>query len=740
MVQSKINSKVNYSENKEINSTDKGSQVNLFSLKILDNEVIIALGKMDYRYIDNNILFLPIYLVFENIENIVKIGVFEIKSNKYKKYLDENDEIDLGLLDDPVLFSFVNDEYIKKLVDNNEMILDMDDESESEDSDSDDETTGKLKKFVLEEDDDVEIQGETEADIKKIKRNYVKKVGDNWVKTHYHNNNFGLQDNDGGGDCLFYTLRDAFESIDIDMSVDKQRNVIAENIDKKQFEHYKTLYQDMNKSIIDNEKQVLKLKKINKTLKDEYDTILKKLETKTVKRDGKLKKELRKRAMTIAGENRKNKKLIKDAEKENKNSEENMNDFNFMKGVKSLDKLKDIIRTCNFWADTYAINELEMSLNIKVIILSSMFYKRGRNDIVQCGDMVPEKIEKNKKFKPKYYVIVDHTGDHYKLITYKEKKIFRFHEIPYDIKNEIINVCMISKGKNIYNYIPKFNKEIGETKEIAKRDEPKTVGEEIEKKEEDKENLDTEEEMQNEVSVVPTPSPKEDVLYDDNIHFIFKSNSPNVFPGKYSSAKGSKSEWSEKLPMEQKGEYEELSKIKDWRKVLSNFWVAPFKDDEGLQWQTVEHYFHAQKFMKNNREFAELFSLKSGSEICRDPARAKGAGGKKGKYLLKVDGKKKYVKIRPKDVVMEEGFYDSVSGEQSNAEKVMEKGQKFKYEQDELSKKVLLLTKNAKLIHLQTSRGSSSKLIPFYDTMRIRKELMSSNKTVKKPELKIKIK
>ena len=59
---------------------------------------------------------------------------------------------------------------------------------------------------------------------------------------------------------------------------------------------------------------------------------------------------------------------------------------------------------------------------------------------------------------------------------------------------------------------------------------------------------------------------------------------------------------------------------------------------------------------------------------------------------------------------------------------------------DELSKKVLLATKNAKLIHLQTIRGSSSKLIPFYDTMRIRKELMGTNKKLKKTELKIKIK
>ena len=555
----------------------------------------------------------------------------------------------------------------------------------------------------------------------------------------YMNNNYDLQDNDGGGDCLFYTVRDAFKSIGVDMNIDKQRELVSDSIDKEQFNHYKSLYTDLNKSIEDNERKVEKLVKINRETKVEFDTIMKKLETKKIKADGKLKKELRKKARDIHSENTKNKKIIKDARKENDNSIITLSDFTFMKGVKSLDKLKDIVKTCNFWADSYAIHQLELSLNIKIIILQSNYYHQGRPELVlQCGDMVPEKIEKDKIFKPRYYVLVDHTGDHYKLIVYKEKRILRFHDIPYEIKNEIINKCMLSKGKNIYNYIPKFSDMIGVKLEDDKQAEPKTNLEKEKKKEEEEENKLLEDEITEEVEVKPTPSPQEDAdLYDENIEFIFKSTSPNVAPGKYKSTIKKEDDWSEKLPSVQKNEFDELSQIKDWRRVLSNFWTAPFTDDEGLQWQTVEHYFHAHKFMKNNREFAEKFSLKSGSEICRDPKIAKNVGGKTGKYLDKSGDRKRYVQYRPKNIIMEEEFYD---GTPSKAEQILEKGQQFKYDQDELSKKVLLLTKNAKLVHLQTRRGKSSELIPFYDTMRIRKKLRRQKTSIKTSELKIKIK
>ena len=55
----------------------------------------------------------------------------------------------------------------------------------------------------------------------------------------------------------------------------------------------------------------------------------------------------------------------------------------------------------------------------------------------------------------------------------------------------------------------------------------------------------------------------------------------------------------------------------------------------------------------------------------------------------------------------------------------MEKGQRAKYMNDAFSQKVLLLTKNAKLVHYTSNRGKgqASKLVTFFDTMKIRKEL-----------------
>ena len=52
--------------------------------------------------------------------------------------------------------------------------------------------------------------------------------------------------------------------------------------------------------------------------------------------------------------------------------------------------------------------------------------------------------------------MLEHTGNHYRLITYHGKRICEFNDIPYGVQNMIIKKCMKSKGKTIYNYIPEF--------------------------------------------------------------------------------------------------------------------------------------------------------------------------------------------------------------------------------------------------------------------------------------------
>ena len=199
--------------------------------------------------------------------------------------------------------------------------------------------------------------------------------------------------------------------------------------------------------------------------------------------------------------------------------------------------------------------------------------------------------------------------------------------------------------------------------------------------------------------------------------FVFYSKSADKSPGKGTG---------EKIPADKLLEFSELAKIKNWRRILSNFYTKPKEKEkvqplfklDGLKWASVEHYFHGNKFKKNNRDYYKLFSINSGSQIMDDPKKALGAGGKTGK----VAGKK----FRPRNIVIDEDFYDG-----NNRENVMERAQQAKYEQDELSKKVLLATKTAKLIHYVASRKPKDQRPPpvvFYDTMRIRNKLKKLNK------------
>ena len=651
MVVSKINNDVSYPELKSVDAGDLKTEANLFQLEILDVDVIIAVGNAKNTFEDKNILYFPIYLVKKN-NKVIQIGLYEIKATDYISYLDEFNNLDVEKINEPLIYTFVTKNMLHNLRLEPEVPLYRTEEPEIEEgeifeNDEEKKEREEEKEFIEyydipEERKDIFIltkgvpippllKEETQEKAKDYREKYHDSPEHNWLQKFMKNTNYSIIDNEGEGDCLFATIRDAFSSISQQTSVHKLRKKLSEEATDNIFMNYKEQYDMYNASILSDTNKIKELEAQYQSIKQKFANTIDRNEQKVLSENAK----------KIKAEHD---KLVE----EKKVSAQILKEFKFMKGVDTLEKFKTKIKHCDFWADTWAISTLERILNIKFILLSSESYKNGDiSNVLQCGQLNDIILQNKGIFNPEFYIIVDHTGNHYKTIGYKKKMIFKFSEIPYDIKKMVTDKCL-EKNAGPFDLIPDFQKfKASHKKNVIKEAQYEDLSES-----------------------------KLRGLYDDELILVFYSNSNDKpLPGKGTG---------EKIPNDKLKEFTELASIKQWRKKLDNFWSAPFTLDNH-KWASVEHYYQASKFKKNNPQFYLSFSLDSGTDLSKDPEMAKAAGSKSGKLKKEL--------LRPSQVEIDPDFF----GERYKKE--MYAAQYAKFTQNEDLKKLLLATNDAKLAH-----------------------------------------
>ena len=646
MVLSKINSEVSYPELKSVNYGDLKKEAELYQVEINDIDVVIALGNYKNTFEDKNVLYFPIYLVKHN-NKVIQIGLYEIKATDYLSYLDEYNELNVDKMPMPLIYSFANKEFLNKLRLKPEPSLEDKDKEEGEITETEYEEKEEHEKEddeyadIPKEREDIFIltrgvplppmlKEETKKEAKAIKEKYDENPQDAWVEKLMKNPNYALIDNEGGGDCLFATVRDAFSSIAQQTSVNKLRKKLSEDATEPVFFNYKDQYDMYNASIIKDTNEIKELGANYAELKRRFSNTTDRNEQKIIAEGSK--------KIKIQHD-----KLVE----EKKIANEILTEFKFMKGIHTLEAFKKKIRRCDFWADIWAISTLERILNIKFIIMSSENYKAGdTKNVLLCGQINDAILDQRGRFLPEFYIMVDHTGNHYKLIGYKKKQIFKFKELPYDVKKLVVDKCM-EKNAGLFAIIPdfvKFKASLG--KDVIK-----------------------EAQFDDDFS-----ESKLRGLYNDDIVFqVYSKSADKPLPGKGSG---------ENIAGDRLREYTELATIPGWRRKLDNSWVQPFALDNH-RWNSVEHYYQGSKFKKTNPDFYLSFSLDSGTDLSKEVEMAKAAGEKNGKYKGEL--------LRPVEVTQDADF----AGDRKNKE--MYAAQYAKFTQNADLKNLLMATGDAKL-------------------------------------------
>jgi len=694
-----------YEENRNLEEEDVGYDSPIYNVTLYDKYFLLTVGKERKLVTKKNCYYFPVYLMNKtHVQS--QIAALEFESNKESKedrlkpYLDSSGDLDLNRLGDIIFYRFADYDFFHNItVDITPVILsEMETKyanktlEESEDEDKEDSEPVGSSAFELNETDikkskamvhsdkvlkegvfDIDrsiklpatLSEETKDESMAAKKEYRERKDQTWIETYMKNNHFDIVETNDNGDCLFDTIRIAYEHMGYKTTIQKLRAIVAREATEEMFTEYREIYQGALGEKADIEKELRRLVTVNKELKKR----LKSISTSDKIQRSKIIKD----ANAISEKHRDVKETLTD-------NTTLLSEFSFMSKVETLEQLREYILHPSFWADNWSISVLEKELNMKLIIFSESSYDDDdQNNVLQCN--MANLSTSIDSFSPDFYIFTTYSGNHYRLITYKNKRIFKFSEIPYDVKIMVVIKCM-ERNSGIFNKIQdfrNFKSKIGVTEM------------------DDDESDDIESSVDSKVQV------------DENTVFVFYNKSSGTAkPGKGANEKISQSKIRDYIDLG-------LKKFSDWRRKLDDDYPTVFTVDN-MKWKTVEHYYQGAKFKKHNPHFYKLFSLDSENDIAKEIDIAKAAGSLKGTYKKG----KTLVPLRPADIKIDPDFYGNRKTEER------EKALYAKFSQNEDLKAILMATRNALLKkHVPKAKVETDHVL-----MKVRKQIQIENNVV----------
>jgi len=602
MVVSRLHPDIIYNESTRVIPTDRGRESVIYTVfpKQQANDLpddlpmaewSFAMGAPQYQYATlYNIVYLPIYLVTskkgQNDDDLHAsdcVGVVECKASEIVDLLDEDEDVDT--LPFPLLFSFVDSQYLEKKgwVPPPESAQTVPSQTSQTlppapqvgDESVDDVSIG----------DSVDLDGvveyyqsvphfqtlapldeETAEEAKQTRAKF--KSGHHWIETFFKSNHYDVP----SGQSIWDSLVQALFFIGKVTNTHKLRLLLSETVTETDYQEQKDLYR-----VLAGEKTTL---------------------TETKKQHDATLKILKKRMQNISLSKTNIEDLVKQVGKEEIKLATTMMQYKevdkqLKQGPGYIHKIPDFKSFREHLASESCILEpwmlpiLEEALQIKFIVFNEDAYMdKALHQVMNCAPAAAASTSNRKGEKgggsaspaiitsPEYYMlIISSQRKPIQPVIYKKRPLLRFVELPYDIKVLITNKCMEHAGADyttITDFI-EFRRNLGVTDDVT---------------------MEVQTQIEEEYAMAKLEG------YDADVVFVFHETAADAAPGKGTG---------ERIPTDRILEFLELGKVKHWRRMLDDKHTdAPFTC-RGKTWKSVFHFLVACKF-KTHPEFASHFA------------------------------------------------------------------------------------------------------------------------------------